>query len=165
MCIACQGNSDPAVPTMNKTIGIQLAVYGLLLAGLSFLTYQLAPTVARPTLVAGLAGGVLCLGLGLRALEGRRSKVLPILTLILVNYVMLSQVVMTWGGKSHDVEGGRAAAGVISLLFVLSLAMTVRIAYAGFVFDRHSPNSMKDVEAQSQMTGKPALRADAVKRP
>ena len=42
---------------MNKTMGLQLIVYGVLLAGLSYLVHRLAPTMARPTLITGLVGG------------------------------------------------------------------------------------------------------------
>lgn len=114
---------------MNKTIGLQLAVYSLLLVGLSFLTHQLAPTLARTTLITGMVGGVFCLVWALCAVFGKKGKALPILTLIPICYVFLGQAVMVWTGQ--DVVGRRSAAIVISVLFVLSIAMLMRIAYAG----------------------------------
>lgn len=62
---------------MNKTIGLQLAVFSLLLAGLSYVVYHLAPAVTRPTLIAGLVGGALCLVWAAMALAGKRGKRCP----------------------------------------------------------------------------------------
>jgi hypothetical protein len=63
---------------MNKSVGVQLLVFGLILAGFSYLAHTLSPNFTRPTLVVGLAGGVLCLLWGVLALKGRRGKALPI---------------------------------------------------------------------------------------
>ncbi len=74
---------------MNKTIGLQLVVYSLLLSGLSYLVHHAAPTLALPTLTTALAGGALCLVWGIRSIGDSRGKALPILTLIPVNFMML----------------------------------------------------------------------------
>jgi hypothetical protein len=137
---------------MNKTLGLQLVVYGLLLAGLSYLVHHLAPPLARPTLIAGLAGGVLCLVWGGRAVLGSTGKALPILTLIPIGFVMLSQTVGTWGGGTQEVAGRQTAALVITALFVLSLGMLMRIAYAGIVFDGQAASPTKDRGAKSPTT-------------
>lgn len=141
---------------MNKTIGFQLVVYSLLLAGLSYLIHHLAPALARPTLIAGLLGGALCLVWGLRALAGSRGKALPILTLIPISFVMLSQTVITWGGGSLEVPGRQRAAAVITLLLVLSIGMLMRIAYAGVLFDVQPGRPTTDGGVKPQTTGKPA---------
>jgi hypothetical protein len=149
---------------MNKTIGLQLIVYSLLLAGLSYLVHHLAPALARPTLITGLAGGALCLVWGLWAVAGNRGKALPILTLIPVNFVLLSQVVTVWSGGGERIQGRGTAAAVITVLFALSIAMLMRIAYAGAVFDGRSASPTKDGGAKPQTTGKPAAQANAGKR-
>ena len=149
---------------MNKTLGFQLVVYSLLLAGLSYLTHHLAPALARPTLIAGLAGGALCVVWGLRAVAGSRGKALPILTLISISFVMLSQTVLNWGSGGQEVPGRRLAAVVIPVLFVLSVGMLMRIAYAGVVFDGQPDSPTKDGGAKSQTPVKPAGQANAVKR-
>ncbi len=141
---------------MNKTIGVQLIVYSLLLAGLSYLTHHLAPPVARLTLIAGVVGAVLCFTWGLRAVLGKGGKALPILTLIPISFVMLSQTVITWGGESQEAPGQRTAALVITILFAFSIAMLMRIAYAGAVFDGERANPTKAGGAKPQATGKPA---------
>jgi hypothetical protein len=149
---------------MNKTLGLQLVIYSLLLAGLSYLVHHLAPALARPTLIAGLAGGVFCLVWGLRALGGSRGKAWSIVTLIPVSFVLLSQAVIAWAGAGEAVPGRRMAAAVITLLLVASIAMLMRIAYAGVVFDGQVTPSTRDGEAPPKTTGKPAIQANALKR-
>jgi hypothetical protein len=149
---------------MNKTIGIQLVVYSLLLAGLSYLTYHLAPSLAQATLIAGLAGGALCLVWGVRTAMGSRGKAPPILTLIPVSFVLLSQTVVGWSGGSEAMPGHRTAALVTTLLLLLSVGMLMRIAYTGVIFYGHPPNPTKEPEAKPPTTGKPAVQAHAGKR-
>ena len=161
--IARQGETNPVVCAMNKTIGIQLVVYSLVLAGLGYFTHHTAPSLARPTLIASLAGGILCLVWGLRAVWGSRGKALPILTLIPVSFVLLSQTVTVWSGGSEAVVGRRTAAAVITLLLVLSIAMLMRIAYAGVVLDGQPAGSTKDPFAKPQTTGKSAGQTNAAK--
>lgn len=102
-----------------------------MLAGLSYLTHHLAPATARLTLIAGLVGAVLSFLWGVRALRGRGGKALPILTLTSIGYVTLSQTVLGWGRGREEVPGQGTAAVVLTALFVLSMAMLLRIAYAG----------------------------------
>jgi hypothetical protein len=146
---------------MNKTIGLLLVVYSLLLAGLSYLVHHLAPEVARPTLITGLVGGALCLVWGLRALAGSGGKALPILTLIPVNFALLTQTFMGWSGGSGGLQ---TVAVVITLLLALSLGMLVRIAWSGMVFDVPPAGQTKEGNGQSQPGVKRAAQANAGKR-
>jgi len=148
------GSSKRVVRAMNKALGLELAVYGLLVAGLSCLTHYIAPALAKPTLAAGLAGGGLCLVWGVRAMRGSRGKAWAILTLIPVTFVMLSQSVMSWSGGSQVVAGRRMAAAVITVACVLSVWMLTRIAYAGMTFDGQPGNPPKGAGAKPQTTGK-----------
>ena len=61
-------------------------------------------------------------------------------------------------------EGRRTAAVVITVLLVLSIAMLMRIAYAGVVFDGQPASPTKDGGAKSQTTGKPAGQSNAARR-
>jgi hypothetical protein len=126
---------------MNKTIGLLLVAYGLLAAGLSYLVYHLAWGGTQPTLIAGLAGGALCLIWGVRAVAGSGGKALPLLTLIPVSFTLLPQTFMSWSG---GVQAGRGAAALITLLLVLSLGMLVRIAWSGMVFDLPAAGATKE---------------------
>ncbi len=139
---------------MNRTLGLLLVVYSLLLAGLSYYVYHLAPGVARPTLVAGLVGGGLCLVWGVRALAGSCGKALPILTLIPVAFALLTQTFMGWSGGSGGVQAGRTVAVVITLLLVLSLGILVRIAWSGTVFDLPAGDPTKEEGAKPATAGK-----------
>ena len=143
---------------MNKTIGFLLVVYSLLLAGLSYLVYHLAPGVARPTLIAGLAGGALCLIWGVRALAGGGGKALPLLTLIPVAFTLLTQTGTSWSG------GGGTVAVVITLLLVLSLGMLVRIAWSGMLFDVPAGGQTKEGNGHSQPGGQKAAHAHSSRR-
>lgn len=129
--IASLGSLNPFVCTMNKTIGLQLISYALVLVGLSCLSYYLDSSIALPTLIAGVGGGALCLVWGLMAVAGSRGKALSLLTLIPVLLVVLSQVVGGWFEGSGAVPGRRASTAVATLLFLVSLGMLMRIAYAG----------------------------------
>lgn len=115
---------------MTKNIGLQLLAYSILLAGLSYFTYHLAPALARTTLSAGLTGGALCLIWALRAIAGSRGRALPLLTLIAVSFVLLSQTVLAWGAGTQE-TAGRTVAALNTVLCGLSVIMLVRIAYAG----------------------------------
>jgi hypothetical protein len=127
---------------MNKNLGLQLVVYSLLLAGLSSLCHYLAPALARPALIAGLVGGALALILGLRAMAGSQSKALPLLTLIPVSFVLLSQTVMAWSATRGETAAAPSGAIVLTLALVISIGMLMRIAYAGNAFD-HGPAQAK----------------------
>ena len=149
---------------MNKTIGLLLVVYSLLLAGLSYLVYHLAPGGTRPTLIAGLVGGALCLVWGARALAGSGGKALPILTLIPVNFALLTQTFMSWSGGSAGFQGGRTVAAVITLLLVLSMGMLLRIAWSGMVFDLPPAGPTNEGDGQSQPSGQRPAQGKPGKR-
>jgi peptidoglycan/LPS O-acetylase OafA/YrhL len=120
---------------MNKSLGSELIVYAVLLAVLGGLVHYLAPEVARPTLVTGLIGGALCLMWGVRVVWRRRGKALVILTLIPVSYVLLSQTILTWSGRSEGGPEGRIVPILIAVMLMISVAMLIMIAYAGVTVD------------------------------
>jgi hypothetical protein len=148
---------------MNKVIGIQLFIYGLLVAGLSYLIHFLAPDIARITLITGLSGGGLSLVWGLRAISGHTGKALPLLTLISVSFFLLSQTILGWAGD--DVSGHKWALTLITILLVLSIGMLMRIAYAGIDFGTNPARLAKDAEAATRGAGKTAFQSQAAKRP
>lgn len=115
---------------MNKTIGGLLAFYSLLLMGSAGFIYRLAAEHTTATLVASLGGGILSLIWSARALLGSRSKALPILTLIVVCFVLLGQTVSGWMDDWTQ-QGARTAVLLLTGTFILSVGMLARIAYAG----------------------------------
>jgi hypothetical protein len=134
---------------MDGCLGLQLMGYGLLLAGLSISTHRLAPSIARPTLITGLAGGIVCLLLGWRAVSGGRGKALIVMTLLVVNYILLTEAVVCWFETSGAAPGHRAAAAVITAPSVLSVGMLMRVAYAGAQFAGEATRSAHDSETRS----------------
>jgi hypothetical protein len=153
-CIGCQNNPSLVVCAMNKTIGLLLVVYSLLLAGLSYLVYHLAPGGTRPTLITGVVGGALCLVWGVRAVAGGGGKALPLLTLIPVCFVLLPQTFTSWSGGSGGIQAGRAVAVVTTLIFALSLGMLLRIAWSGMVFDVPAAGPTKEDGAKAATGGR-----------
>jgi hypothetical protein len=149
---------------MNKTIGLLLVVYSLLLASLSYLVYHLAPGVARPTLITGLIGGALCLVWGVRVLAGSGGKALPLLTLIPVSFALLPQAFMSWSSGSEGLQVSRTVAMVITLLLLLSLGMLVRIAWSGMLFDMPPASATKKEDGQANPSGQRTTQAHAGKR-
>lgn len=109
--------------------------------------------MGRPTLVAGLAGGAFCLTWGLRAMRGAGGKALSVLTLVPISFVMLSQTVILWMGGAPESAGGRVAASVVTILFVVSVGLAMRIAYAG---PGGGGLPATSDQAGMQATGKPA---------
>ncbi len=75
---------------------------------------------------------------GIQTVRDRGRKLLVVGTLIPVTFVLLSQTVVVWMGRVA-VAGRTAAAVVITVLFLLSLAMLLRAAYAGVVFESSEP--------------------------
>ena len=148
---------------MNKTVGLQLIVYSLLLAALSCLAYRLAPGQGLTTLVAGLAGGALCLAWGVRAALGGTRKALAILTLVPVNFVMLSQAVTSWLGGVEGAQG-RPGAAVVTVLLALSFVMLMRVAYAGVSLGMPAPSPANERQAKPRATGSPAQAHAAQRR-
>ncbi len=145
---------------MNKSTGVQLVVYGLLLAGLSFLIRHFAQGISRPVLITGLIGGSLCLVWGIRAILGSRGKALPVLTLIPVTFSLLSLTITGWAGR---VTGTGTVMIVTTVLLLLSLWMLVRIAWAGVVFDLPPANANQTSGIDPHRAGKPP-QTSAAKR-
>lgn len=94
-----------------------LIVYGGVLAGLGFVLQQVAPVFGKVTIIAGFAGGGLCLVWGIAALAGLKGRAWAILTLIAVAFVLLHQTVNV----------GMASAGENSA------SLTVRLLVAGMM--------------------------------
>lgn len=148
---------------MNKAIGVQLLGFGAMSIGLSCLVYFLARPLAMPTLIAGLAGGTLCLVAGIRAVQGVTRKALPLLALIPLTIVLVSQAVMTWGAGSPEIPAQRSASLVVCLLLALSYLMLMRVAYAGISHLGDSSTTEKDGGKTARRVGASAVKAAARK--
>lgn len=83
---------------MTRSIAFALIVYGVVIAALSVSIRALAPNIAWPILIAGVAGGALCAFWGIFALSKTIGKAKPLLTLMPIAFVFLSQAVTAWLG-------------------------------------------------------------------
>jgi hypothetical protein len=120
---------------MNKSLGSELIVCSVLLTGLSYLVHYLVPEIARPTLIAGMAGGVLCFVWGLLAVLGKCGKALPVLTLLPMCFVMVWQAVVSWKGRNTGSMGHQMVPVVIIVALAFTLAMLLNIIYARVALD------------------------------
>lgn len=137
---------------MNKTLGVQLAGYSVLLIGLSYFAYAFLQDLGKPTFITGCIGGALCLvWAAMAVVAGKRSKVLPILTLIAVSYVLLGHVILVWTDAPDRVIG----AVLVTAAFVMSVGMIMRIAYAGMFGDasRNEPAAARKEERAPERPG------------
>jgi len=149
---------------MNKAIGVQLIGFGVASIGLGCLVYFLAGSLAMPTLIAGLAGGTLCFVAGIRAMRGATHKTLPLLTLIPLTIVLVSQAVMTWGAGSPEIPARRLASLIVCVLLALSYLMLMRVAYAGASHLGNSSSTVKEGGKTTRPVGASAVKAAAGKR-
>jgi len=91
-------HSVPKVDSMTRSIAFALIAYGVAIAALSVCIRVLAPDIAWPILIAGVAGGALCAFWGIFALSKTVGKAKPLLTLMPIAFVFLSQAVTAWLG-------------------------------------------------------------------
>lgn len=149
----------------SRSVGAALVGYGVGIAGLSWFICQMAPTMARPTLIAGIAGGALSVLWGVRWLTGRGRKVWPILTLLPVSFVMLSQTVAAWMGAG---EGSGPANGKLAILMTLALvasvAMIMRVAYHGAFGPGSAPGEKQPLPSAGAETSRTESGAGYAKR-
>jgi len=115
---------------MNRLIGFESALFGLLLAGAGYWIQQKVPDLGRVTLVAGGVGGAISLAWGVLVLCGHRRRWWMILTLIAVSFTLLTQTVTAW----MAVEGSNAAslrpvAGPITMLLLVSFGMLLNVLH------------------------------------
>ena len=102
---------------------------------------------------------------GLLVVFGNRRKAFSVLTLIPVCYSLLAQTVMTWGARTPEVPGRQTVAAVITTMLLLSLAMLLRIIYAGSLVVGPAVNPAKEGTPQPQAGAKPRPQASAAERP
>ncbi len=107
-----------------------VSVYGAVLIVVSLLAHVAAPGGVSTALIAGLAGGAVCLLLGILGMMGWRYRAWTILTLVAICYVLLSQVVIGWlGGERGESRGGLAPV-LLTMLLILSVGLVAYLAQA-----------------------------------
>jgi hypothetical protein len=114
---------------MQRSLGFELIVYGVLVPALSYLTYYFAPTMGRSAYLVGFTGGVLCFVWGVLALAGFRRVWPALLTLILTAFGALPAAVRLW--MIEDPTGGerRVAAVIVTVILVFSIGLIAQISH------------------------------------
>jgi hypothetical protein len=112
---------------MNKSLSVDLLLYGGMLIGLSILAHHLFPNGVATTLWIDIAGGatsVLLGGLGLRGYSVRRWA---IGVMVILSIVLLAQTVSGWLAVKAGVEAAKSAAMIPSLLFVFGIGQLANL--------------------------------------
>jgi len=115
---------------MNRIVAGIVLGYGLVLALLGVSLSLSSPQGAGLAFFTGVIGGVALLWLGALALVGRGRRGFTVLTLIPICLVLLFQAVNGWFGEG-DFAGKPVPVGLITLMFVLSVAALITVAHAG----------------------------------
>src|SRR5688572_5877952 len=81
---------------MSKKMASIILAYGVALAVLSLFIQQIAPALAKVIFITSIAGGGLCVLWGIVAFAGHKRRAWAVLTMIVVAFVYLSQLVEAW---------------------------------------------------------------------
>jgi hypothetical protein len=95
---------------------------------------------------------------------GSRRKALAVLTLVPISYVLLGHAIGRWSDHDAEMSGRSIVALVTTLLVILSVAMLMRIAYAGAFTPEPAPGKDTDRGLKSQSAGKAGAIPHAGKR-
>jgi len=152
---------------MNRALGFEFVVYGVLLSGLGFLTYRAAPELARVTLITGIGGGVLSVLWGVLTLRGYKRRWWAVLTLAAVSAILLTQLVMIWGAPGDQQSKTRLAGVGMLVMLVFSFGLLMNLLHGqgrlyvaeGQASQEHDGSRRLSASASSARDGKisPAL--------
>ena len=116
---------------MKRTICSLLVGYGGLVAVLSLLTQQFASDFARPTLLAGMTGGVLSALWGLLGLFGKPHRGWAIFTMAATGFVLLSQSVTHWMPSGEPKPGTHMLALLATVMLIVTFGTLMVVAHSG----------------------------------
>lgn len=116
---------------MNFKSSLLVLVYSALVAICGVIAHIAAPETASVSLIAGVVAACVSAVLGTLALAGRRTRALTILTLVPVTFTLLSQTVQAWGSADPGRGYSPWANLLITVMFLLSVAMLAYLAYTG----------------------------------
>lgn len=123
---------------MNRTqLAFEFIAYGVLLAGLGFLTYRLAPNLGSACLVTGLASGGLSLLWGMLLVFGYQRRWWIVLTLAGTLFVLLWQMITLWLQQRGDEPPSKVPAILATLMFAISIGTMLNLLHGhGRTYDR-----------------------------
>lgn len=114
-------NQIPLV--MSKQMGSIMIGCGILIVVLSFLLKQVSPPLAKVAFASGLAGGALTVLWGIVGLAGHKRRTWAMLTLVVLAFVLLTQVINAWAVPAGDTPGKLVGALLLTFLMVLIVAL------------------------------------------
>lgn len=112
---------------MSLEVALDLALCGVLLAGLPFLARYLQPDLRRGTLLIGCVGGGLCVLWGILGRRGVRCRWGALVTLAAVACVFVRQAVHSWTASAAVGSKGRMVAAMMMLLAVFCVGMLANL--------------------------------------
>jgi hypothetical protein len=109
---------------MSLEVALDLALCGVLLAGLSFLAHHLDAGFPRLTFAAAVGGGALCVLWAILGRYGTRGcRLGAMVTLALVACLLALQAVRSWGTSAEGGGRSRLVAALMTVLVVFSVGM------------------------------------------
>lgn len=130
--VASRGGSRVNAPAMKSKLAFGLIGYGVVLAVMGLLVYQIDPEPTQTALITGVAGGALSVLLGALGLVIHRGRGWAIFVLVVTTFALLSQSVVGWMDYEAERPGGLWVQVLITTMFGLSIAMVAWLAHADF---------------------------------
>ena len=115
---------------MNPKTSVLVLVYGTGMAVMGWVARQWPGTSAETILFAGVAGGALCLLLGVLGLAGWRVRPWTIVTLAVVAFALLSQVVTLWLPRAGESLERRGDAVLAIVMFALTMSLLAYLPHS-----------------------------------
>lgn len=81
---------------MNVSFSLDLLLYGLMVIGLNWVAYRIAPDLAGVTLTLAVTGGFFIVFWGVLGMRGFRRRSWPIATLMIVAILLILESVKAW---------------------------------------------------------------------
>lgn len=110
-------------------MGSMVVGYGVLLAALSVVLQQTAPTLAKIAFSAGLVAGGLSVLWGIAGLVGHKRRTWAMLTLMALFFVLLSQVLHGWAAPAGETPGKYAGALLLTCQLLLTVGMLTYLVH------------------------------------
>src|SRR5688572_29162693 len=112
---------------MNKSLSVDLILYGGILLGLSILVHHFYPNAAATTLWIGIGGGALSALLGVLGLRGYPVRRWSIAAMIILSIVLFAQAVASWLASKPGVKDAKSGALILTLLSVFAVGQLVNL--------------------------------------
>jgi hypothetical protein len=110
---------------MNRSLSVDLLLYGGMLFGLSIVAHNLFPLAT--TLWIDIAGGVISALLGILGLLGGAVRRWATVVLTVLSIALFPQSVIGWLAVKADVEAAKPVAVILTVLWVLAVGQLLNL--------------------------------------